>query len=1247
MSAPGEVRVIALPKPFSGDRTDYLAPAGLTVAQLLNDAPIDPALRAFTQVWLVDPNGGADPAWIPRENWHLVKPREGMLLQLRVVPQGGGGGGKNPLRTILSIAVIAAAFFLGPALGGAILSGIYGSVVPATILGVTSSAFATALGGFLITAVGTLAINALVPPPKPSLSSLTFGGATRTSPTLSITGSANRSNPYGPVPRVFGRHRVYPPMAARPVTESEGDQQFLRLLFDFGYGPLELSDLRIGAVPIEQFEGVEIEIRQGFPEDPPATLYSRTIRQDEYSLKITEAGGPQILETRDAAAETTIDVAFGGLLTFGGDGSQQNRSVTFRTEWRLLPDGEWVSAGETTVTAATTSTVRQGVRIVFPTPGRHALRFTRLTPDTTSATVRDEMFVTAVRSIQPDYPLRRSGRCIVAMRIKATDQLSGVVDQFSAVAQALLPVWNGAEWVRQPTRNHAWAYLEVLRGTANPRPISDDRIDLQAFVDWAADCDAAAPDGVAPRWTFDAVVDAETTVFELLRDIAASGRAAFGMRDGRFSIVRDIPQIVPIQHFTPRNSWNFSGRKLFPDRAQGVRVRYIEPEREWQQQEVIVYADGFDENTAQRLETLEMWGCTRRAQGWREGRYHLAVAQLRPETYEISCDVEHLIATRGDLVRVAHDVPLWGIGWGRVAELEEESGDVVAVTIDAAMEVRADRLYTVRVRRSDATGHVYSVVPEIDAEGLTRRLVLAVPIPLLDAPAIGDLVQFGEAGRESALLLVKQIQPGPDLTARLTLVDAAPDVHAADAGGVIPPFDPGMTLPFPPPGTPPLVPAIDEVYSGTRALIRGGDGSIISRIAVGVAARDEPFFGFMQLRWRRSESAEPWQIGPAAEGVRTTLYASPVEDEAVYELQVRATTRVGAASAWSASTMHQVLGKAAAPSDVQGFAIAGRDVDWLAVQDLDLAGYIIRWAAGASVEWERAVPAHGGLLTSSPFTLPTSIAGDVTILIKAIDTSGNESLEAARIIVGLGDPVPENAAAAINYRALTWPGTRVSAEVVGGDLVATLDGSAPMWPDDAAAMWHSTSGAMWPPDAWSAMAYEDTVSFSSPPSDARVLIEAEFEGDGARLLWRKTAPIWTDDGAALWTADADPMWGTGGASWTAWPGVAAASEGAFEIRVEIGAGATRGRIRRLRAILDAKSIVEQLADVSIAAAGTRLPITKTYAAIGAVQLTLQGGTTARTALLIDKDQVLGPLVQALDATGTGVAATVDASIFGY
>lgn len=47
---------------------------------------------------------------------------------------------------------------------------------------------------------------------------------------------------------------------------------------------------------------------------------------------------------------------------------------------------------------------------------------------------------------------------------------------------------------------------------------------------------------------------------------------------------------------------------------------------------------------------------------------------------------------------------------------------------------------------------------------------------------MGDLFVVGEVNRGVAELIVRKIEPGDDLTATITAVDAAPDVWTADSG---------------------------------------------------------------------------------------------------------------------------------------------------------------------------------------------------------------------------------------------------------------------------------------------------------------------------------------------------------------------------------------------------------------------------------------------------------------------------------
>jgi predicted phage tail protein len=1235
-------RLIAAPHPFAATRIDGRAEEGATIAAIVAALFPDRAVHHCLLVWIADEALAREPVAVPREAWARVRPKRGAAVLIRPVPQGGGGGGKNPLRIVLSIAIVAASFFLGDALGAAL-----GLPAASTLGGLLATPInlASAVGGFLITATGTLLLNALIPPPRPALSQLSL--ASRTSPTLVLTGTSNRAAPWQPVPRVYGRHRVYPPLAARTLLEGEGQTQYLRALFDFGYGPLQIEDIRVGQVPISQFEGVETQLRPGYETDPPITLYPNAVREDGYAFRL-RAADPVVVVTRSDTSEAIVDVTLIGLVAFDQqDGSRQSRSVQLRFE--VAPDGsgDWVDAGTRTFSAATEQRLVFGHRLPLPVPGRWQIRVTRLTADATSSSVRDETYLTALRSVTGEAPVRARGRCLLAVRIRASEQLSGQLDQLNAVATSLLPVWTGTGWVTQATRNPAWIYADVLRGRANPRPIPDDRIDLDMLALWAARCDAAPAYGEAPRFRFDAVFDAETTVLQALRDVGAAGRAAPAMREGRFSVVLDEPQTVPIQVFSPRNARGFVLRRTFRRPLHAFRVRYVEPQRDWTQQEVLVYADGYGEHNATEIETLELWGVTRRDQAIRDARYHLAVHRLRSETVTITVDIEHLLCTRGDLVRVVYDVPLWGTGVGRVREVVTDgAGDLAALLLDTRLGFGDGTAYAARIRRRDGASVLATLAA---AAGETDTLTLDPPLPAATGIAPGDLVLVGEAGRESVELLVREIRPGPDLSAELTLVSHAPAVHDAEALP-IPPWDPEITRP---PALSRRLPEAPEILgweAGTAALGMARDGAIVARIGLRLrpAAADRGAGVAVQLRWRLAGAGadQPWRLGAAVPWADGALLLTDALDEgAAYDLAARVVSAAGDAGPWSPAVTVTAEGETAPPSDVTEFVIDGRRLSWRAVQDLDVIGYRIRWAAGVGVAWELAQPAHDGLVTASPFQLAAAPAGQMTILIKAVDRGGRESANAAAIVTELGDAPLRFGAAQIDARALGWPGTRVNAVVDAGDLAATADAGEPMWTSAGAPLWTDDAAAMWTAEIWAALAYEQDVAFVSPPDGARIAVAWEATGTGPRLLWREVSPYWTDDGAALWTSDAALMWqSSGGGSWQPWSGPVAARP--IALRVEIDGGVVRGRLTELRAILDVEPLIEALGDVALAAGGTRLPLTRTFTAIGAVTVTLQGGT-ARTVQVLDRDPTLGPLVRAFDAAGAGVAATVDAVVHGY
>jgi len=621
-----------------------------------------------------------------------------------------------------------------------------------------------------------------------------------------ITGSQNRVVPYAQVPRVLGQHKVYPPMAAEPFSSYRERKQYYNLIFCFGRGPLKIEDLRIGNTPIRGgveetagkhtatiFEGLEYEVFLGYDTDAAPTLYPDVVDEDRVQSELLDDVWVQ--RTSAAAADRlSVDIAFPkGLVKFDQDGKGKVE-VTFELEYRKVGDANW-TANPTCVTnrkandelyakeASQDPVYRTAEWIPYAAPGQYEVRIKRTKKDFGSFLKLADSTWTVLRTYRVGAPVNLKGLALIAMQVKATGNLNGVLSQFSGLVTSIAKDYDSGTgtWILRATRNNASLYRLVLQDGANHEAVADARIDLVSLQTWHGDC-------VTNAWTYNAVAEGGT-VLERLQEIAAAGRASFTMKEGKFSVVEDKTQTTIVQHFTPRNSWGFRWQKSLVEPPHALRVQFTDPTSEWNLVEELVYRDGYNKDgtvgktAASKFESVTLSGITSRQQAKDLGAYALTIMVQRAETYELHASVENVVCTRGDLVRVTHDVPRWGTGFGRVKELRLSGAALAGVVLDEVLTMETGKSYAARFRK--ATGvSVYRAVNTV--VGSSKELTFTVAIPGGDPwPAALDLFMFGEAALESRELLVAEIEPAPDHSAKLVLVPAGTDPFAdrsANAG---------------------------------------------------------------------------------------------------------------------------------------------------------------------------------------------------------------------------------------------------------------------------------------------------------------------------------------------------------------------------------------------------------------------------------------------------------------------------------
>ncbi|UWQ77602.1 hypothetical protein K3725_09725 [Leisingera sp. S132] len=958
--------------PLKGRAQCRHMPEGVTVADLVQQAEIDPRLLMSVQVVI---SKGVHSTVVPVDKWHRVRPREGSHVLIGPKVQG-------PLAGAVLAAVLPSA----------------ASYIAGTTFALATTSFAYAAVYAAVTIVGSLLINALIPPPARP------GSIQQDDPNFSITGSGNAEVKYGVYPSVLGRHKMFPPKTARGFTEGRGEEVYFRGRYTFGHGPVALEELKIGTTPIWEFSGVELEFLNvdsaetlsRIPQIAPLVkawrsgaealdLYPDDIAEDGYSVRLNQ-NDIVIRTTRERSTAAEIDVLYQGLVRFDENNNKQPLSRLTAFYYRKVGDSQFIDAGAELHTGATTANLRFTKLIVFPEPGEYEVQIKRIYEDSDHITVRDDSYLSAIRSIRTGKLPSHDGIAEVAVRIKASEQLNGQLEDLSVIVQQMAPVWDGASWTAfQPVRHPAWIYARSLMGPTLAKPLADSRIQLQDLLDWADQ---------EPHWTCDAVIDQTTTVAEVLDMICGAGRARRTLRDLKYSIIRDGGAGPVVQQFSPRNSYDFRGAITFPKEIHGFRVRCLSERLDWQQDEITVYADGYDAATATELETLDLRGVVlskddaNGGNAWRLGRYHLAQALLRYEEFTWKSDLDHLRVNMGDKVRFVHDVPMIGVGAGRVKSIvTDPGGNLVSFTLDELLTPEAGD-YRVNWRSALGDEVVFSAAAPDSYDGIWTASEV---VPAADLVA-GDLVSIELMTQESVELLITAILHDGDLQATLKGVPAAPEVLDADQGE-IPDYVPTITSVAPNSSLKPVAPRI------------------ISAVAQNVVKEDRSgarsAAAFAELEWQPggAYSAERfviYRISPEGDRVRIThtentsgTYLLP--EIGNYRFEIFGVNDAGRSDPAVVYVERTVSGET--PAAVAGFVsrVAGDQLflSWRLGEAI-VSHYSLRYLApGATGGWRQASLVEPEV-SGSQIAIP---AVNGRYLIKAVSLYGRESAVAAEVTV--------------------------------------------------------------------------------------------------------------------------------------------------------------------------------------------------------------------------------------------------------
>jgi len=422
------------------------------------------------------------------------------------------------------------------------------------------------------------------------------------------------------------------------------------------------------------------------------------------------------------------------------------------------------------------------------------------------------------------------------------------------------------------------------------------------------------------------------------------------------------------------------------------------------------------------------------------------------------------------------------------------------------------------------------------------------------------------------------------------------------------------------------------------------DGTIITRALV---SWNDPKFIFVnktEIEYKL-DSETVYTQAASVKGSNTTQgFAVNLKDGQNYDFRARHVNFYATSSAWTYTTVY-VEGKQAPPPDINSFTVSKqpdgtREFSWTYTPPIDHGGFRIRYVLGTSGSWSTMTPLPGAEELPKGLRLFESnqvLAGTYVFAIKAVDTSGNESVNEKIIVATIGDQRLANAFSIINLRTDGWPGTKTQSEVINGDLVASDQAT---W--QIPATWQFGS---WSQNPYLSITYDHTTIDIGGIVTFVPIITASQNGDTLTITESHS------DDDITYTSYA-----TAGVSVTA---------RYIKIRVNVTKVSGLIIINTATIVLSGTPVSEVIEDLDtsvlaacvgppacssgyrIAAGDFRAPIAENYTKIKRVFVIFQGTSGGWTYDVTDKDTTVGPRIKTYNSSGVlADAPLIDIDITG-
>lgn len=770
-----------------------------------------------------------------------VRPGDSILWRVR--PLGGGDdGGKNIIGTVASIAMMVAAPHIASTLLG-----------PMNYYNMGVATFGVSMMGKIATGAialgGMMLVNSVLPQTRPDTGPLALGGAEplSASPTYGWNAEDNPTRNGSPVAVAYGRIPNVVPFFLSRYVSTDGDKQYLNLLYLLGEGPLDetdgVSDIEINDNPIGNYDDVEWEWRQGLLDQDVIPWFNDAINERGVSVKLST-------DWHTVTCEGTVIQSLGvgvsapGGLWYANDGGTLD-TVSVSVEIESRPEGgAWTSWGSLTVSGSTREALRRYERRNGLAASRHEVRVRLAAEPPSGPRYSSDVYWEYLHEIVPDdFALPHSA--LLAIRALATDQLSGGRPRVTCtLKRSTVQVYDpdaadgAGAWDTRPASNPAWMAYDMAR---HPRYGAGFALERLILADFENAADWCVQKGITGAFYLDSAMDVQS----FWDHCGLFGRFRVVQKGTRFGTIVDRPCAMPDQGFLVTASNTLSGSfgieyTESKDRADAVEVTYFDDDKG--RTTIKVLGEHYRTITGRQpnVGRITLYPCRSRDLAYKAGVYYLRCNRYLGKKISMALSADALGVVPGKIMQVAHEV----MGWGESRRVV--SATSMSVQLDAEVELLAGEQYRVWVRHTDQINEDGSSKAEqldlapVAEDTVTDSVTLDEGLSFDSVPSAGAVVAVGAVGRSVQLYRVERITRSTRSRRTVEAMEYHEAVYADE--GEVPAVD-----------TRPMLAAVAGLQAG-----------IFERTEDGVAKRViSLFWRGAALRWWifcRAGASGPWRL---------------------------------------------------------------------------------------------------------------------------------------------------------------------------------------------------------------------------------------------------------------------------------------------------------------------------------------------------------------------------------------------------